>query len=337
MVKALTFVLSVVLSGAVVGQGLIFDEEEYERLDPMQKTRTDTYFPKYSLKEYTPYTLDQGGYGKCVAYALSSARAMFYAVHNNLKNQKDLITAQMMSPHWIYEKMKPENHRSCQEGLSVGKTIAAINTKGSASLKDIEYPNLYPFTSIYICDNDEEYSEEILERQVWKFDGVRKIKGQESELIKIAISKNQPVLLGMRVTESFKNSKGVERWRIKMKNGDRKLLNDPKKKKALPGHAMLIVGYDESKFGGAFELLNSYGPEFGENGYIWVSEKDLMKSKIAFWELICTKKNGDLVNEFLRTHSDGSNLVISAAGSTNKKTTVDPRFERVAQIIEQLK
>ena len=36
------------------------------------------------------------------------------------------------------------------------------------------------------------------------------------------------------------------------------------------GHAMCVVGYDDKKYGGSFLLMNSWGPEWGANGFAWV-------------------------------------------------------------------
>jgi hypothetical protein len=40
---------------------------------------------------------------------------------------------------------------------------------------------------------------------------------------------------------------------------------------------MCIVGYDDTKYGGSFELMNSYGTEFGDNGFVWISYADMKK------------------------------------------------------------
>jgi hypothetical protein len=40
------------------------------------------------------------------------------------------------------------------------------------------------------------------------------------------------------------------------------------------GHAMCVIGYDDRKEGGAFEIMNSWGPEWGKNGIGWVLYKD---------------------------------------------------------------
>ena len=40
------------------------------------------------------------------------------------------------------------------------------------------------------------------------------------------------------------------------------------------GHAMCVIGYDDRKFGGAFQIMNSWGPEWGKNGVGWVRYGD---------------------------------------------------------------
>ena len=33
-------------------------------------------------------------------------------------------------------------------------------------------------------------------------------------------------------------------------------------------HAMTIIGYDDNKYGGAFEVMNSWGEAFGNKGFV---------------------------------------------------------------------
>jgi hypothetical protein len=46
---------------------------------------------------------------------------------------------------------------------------------------------------------------------------------------------------------------------------------------ATSGHAVCVVGYDDKKDGGAFELLNSIGTHFGTDGYGWITYKAFEK------------------------------------------------------------
>jgi hypothetical protein len=36
------------------------------------------------------------------------------------------------------------------------------------------------------------------------------------------------------------------------------------------GHSMCVVGYDDTRYGGAFEVQNSWGETWGNGGYIWI-------------------------------------------------------------------
>jgi hypothetical protein len=52
----------------------------------------------------------------------------------------------------------------------------------------------------------------------------------------------------------------------------------PNENKTNVGHAILCVGYDNDKFGnGALKFINSWGTQWGENGYSWIRYADLPK------------------------------------------------------------
>ncbi len=40
------------------------------------------------------------------------------------------------------------------------------------------------------------------------------------------------------------------------------------------GHAQCVVGYDDKKYGGAFLLMNSWGSQWGNNGFAWIRYDD---------------------------------------------------------------
>ena len=41
-------------------------------------------------------------------------------------------------------------------------------------------------------------------------------------------------------------------------------------------HAVTIVGYDDNMYGGSFKVLNSYGYDWGDKGYFWMTYKDFV-------------------------------------------------------------
>ena len=40
---------------------------------------------------------------------------------------------------------------------------------------------------------------------------------------------------------------------------------------------MCIVGYNDQMYGGSFRVVNSWGDDYGDNGFIWIRYKDFKK------------------------------------------------------------
>jgi hypothetical protein len=60
---------------------------------------------------------------------------------------------------------------------------------------------------------------------------------------------------------------------------------------------MCVVGYDDEKFGGAFEIQNSWGANWGDKGYVWVRYEDFANFVYQAIELInfeAVDKNQDV-------------------------------------------
>ncbi|RRB00984.1 hypothetical protein [Larkinella rosea] len=43
------------------------------------------------------------------------------------------------------------------------------------------------------------------------------------------------------------------------------------------GHALCISGYDDTEYGGAFRVVNSFGKGWGGQGFCWISYADLVR------------------------------------------------------------
>lgn len=78
--------------------------------------------------------------------------------------------------------------------------------------------------------------------------------------VKKALSDKKPVVIGIDCSKSFFETKDV--W-----NGN---TSDFK-----GGHALCITGYDDTFQNGAVEVMNSWGIEWGQNGFGWIKYADL--------------------------------------------------------------
>ena len=84
--------------------------------------------------------------------------------------------------------------------------------------------------------------------------------------IKEHLAKDAPVAIGMMVGGSFmEGMMGRKLWQP---------TREDYAQLGFGGHAMTIIGYDDKLAGGAFQIMNSWGPEWGENGIGWVRYAD---------------------------------------------------------------
>jgi len=95
-----------------------------------------------------------------------------------------------------------------------------------------------------------------------------KTEPEKIEVTKKALSEGSPISTGFFLPISFSNVTG-DVWNYQ----DGEELGDWKHR----GHAMAIVGYDDNKYGGSFRVLNSWGTDWADGGYVWVKYKDFAK------------------------------------------------------------
>ena len=93
---------------------------------------------------------------------------------------------------------------------------------------------------------------------------------------KLSLVDSIPVVVGMDVRRNFFKPQG-EFW-------DPELMDTT----YVGGHAMCVVGFSDAKK--AFKILNSWGKDWGNDGYIWVKYKDYKKyCKYAYQYIIKEK------------------------------------------------
>ena len=59
--------------------------------------------------------------------------------------------------------------------------------------------------------------------------------------------------------------------------------------KPIGGHALVVVGYDDAA--GVFDLLNSWGPNWGDNGFFQMRYKDYAENAVQGLQLILSEEN----------------------------------------------
>lgn len=290
--KKITFVILFLfsLSAAVFSQvedeygtGLIFDDAAYEQV-PKKATLTRSLYgslpSKASLKKYCPAPLSQGSYGTCVGWSTAfCAFTIVEAMSNNWT--KTQIDANTYSPGFVYNQIKSSSDVNCKYGSSISDALDLMKTKGVPKKKDMEEscPSSIPYSVFNKAANYK------IKDYAKLFDNYSN-QHTKIQSVKKSLSEGKPVVIGMKCPDSFNKPKGY--W-VPTENPNNNY----------GGHAMCVIGYDDSKYGGAFEIQNSWGNWWGNGGYIWIKYDDFEDwVKYAYEMIHFAKKNVVIEEEY---------------------------------------
>ncbi len=225
--------------------------------EPLLEDNTKNPLPESaSLQKYAPAVGNQGKQGSCVAW--SSA----YAARSILESARTGEPGENVkfSPSFLYNQIGLDG---C-EGSYIERAMEYMTKQGSLPYKDFPY-------SDQDCSNQPGPD---LKQQAsqFKMRGFNRLSmGDRTDVIDLNairqnLSQGAPVAIGMMVGPSFmQDMMGKDLWQPAP--GDQSM-------QGFGGHAMCVCGYDDKKYGGAFLLMNSWGPEWGNNGFAWVRYGD---------------------------------------------------------------
>lgn len=227
-------------------------------------------FPSaHNFKKYLPYTHSQGEIGMCLAYAITTCRTILYARDNNLTDI-DKISFESFSPNYTYIYNKKIQGDTIEDGMYVD--LEKINNSGFVKIKDLEFPNYYPFTpnQIFSFPALDFLTNESEKYKFSKFISIdlKDSKRKKIKLIKQFILSDNPAVLSFPKWPASLNKKSKV-WEVL----------DPidSDESEVFGHAVTLIGYDDNILNGSFLIHNSYGAGWGDNGNMWITYKDFFK------------------------------------------------------------
>ncbi|MFD0796006.1 C1 family peptidase [Maribacter chungangensis] len=269
-VTLLLFISTFVFARAQQSTGLLFDDDAYGKTPLKAKNvafqDVVTEFSSASLKQFVPKVGDQEGYSTCVGWASAYyARTILEArVTNNLNTNS--ITEGTFSPVFTYLNSNVENDYNCQQGAFIGRAMETMVEKGVPYYKDFNV-----MCETKIPENLYEQAEQ------FKIKDFARIFGSDEEIdfkvdgVKRSLLNGNPVVIGFMVDNSFHSAKNVY---------------VPDELGSTGGHAMCVIGFDDDKYGGSFEIVNSWGEGWGNEGYIWIKYADFAKQTRYAFEMI---------------------------------------------------
>ena len=213
-----------------------------------------------SLKIYTPEPQDQGKHGTCVAWSTSyAARTISYCIQHQIKDPIQ-IKSVTFSPAYLYYYIKPAGDDSCAAGSRIEPALKVLSDKGDALLSD-NIPDCAGNMDNAITNKAKDYT---IKAYTSLSNAFGRIDKNDLISIRKSISENKPVIFSLKCLSSLFNVGKDGVW-------------NPSPNDTIVGnHAVCIVGYDNKRLNGSFEVMNSWGKDWGNGGFFWLTD-DQMK------------------------------------------------------------
>ncbi len=278
----------------------------YEGLDPTKNTLPEIV----SLKQFAPERKNQGQQGSCVAWSSAyGARSILEAISTG-----ENPNAAAFSPSFLYNQIKLDG---CQ-GSYIIRAMENMTQVGAVHF------NQFPYTD-QDCSRQPNASL-MSEAQQYKMLGFTRLSGDENpngidlHAVKEHLAKDVPVVIGMMVGGTFmQEMKGQNIWHP---------VDEDYNMMGFGGHAMCVIGYDDRKEGGSFEIMNSWGSDWGNNGVAFVRYKDFKHFVREAYGLNPMPKTGSAVATTLSCTfglvDAGKNYIPLQRSADNVFTTTTP-------------
>ena len=237
---------------------------------------SETKLPNhFSLSEYCVVS-DQGESSSCTGFAVANgAMTILYNIVNGITKFNERWVNRF-DPFYIYSSLKDPNDLECiaNGGCNCGSLIYEAldiienygckklylypNLECGSTLNKTNLRSLVDVTGTYAIDG---YAN-LIEYKETSSGYKTKV---DIKLIKEVLNGLNPVIAGISVGNDF-NNLSANNYTYSAPKG------------SVGRHAITIIGYDDNRFGGAFHVLNSYGSDWGDDGFFWMTYEDYFKN-----------------------------------------------------------
>jgi hypothetical protein len=238
-------------------RGAILDEALYNSLPekPVLASRAYSSLPQaVSLRQYAPFPGDQTDYGSCVAWASAYAARTISESIAVKRRDRNLTTENAYSPVFVYKSINEDPE--CQSGAAIAWALDLMKNPGAVKMLAAERSVDFKKVTLSSFSASRKYP---IADYVTLYKNVQTGVNRPSQvdMVKKSLAEGKPVIIGMNCPESFLSA--AEVWH-------------PRESPArnYGGHAMCVIGYDDTKEGGAFEVMNSWGKKWANGGFVWI-------------------------------------------------------------------
>ncbi|MCF7928970.1 MAG: hypothetical protein K9L68_08665 [Spirochaetales bacterium] len=194
---------------------------------------------RVDLSEHFPEPGYQGNINSCTGWATAYACKSY---QEKIEQQWSIENKEtIFSPSYVYNQINGGR----DQGASLIDAVDLVVQKGCSTLESMPYTENYRTTP-------DRYAH--AEAKRFKADSYRSVDPSQTAAVKRLLAEGHCVIIGMDIYQNFMNYRGGTYNRA---SGS-----------YLGGHAMTVLGYDDSR--NAFRLINSWGSRWGDGGYAWV-------------------------------------------------------------------
>ncbi len=238
---------------------------EYNSFANIVRARSNVILSSVDLSKYFPPPGDQGQMGSCTSWAVSYATRSFYWA-KGLKRQP-MSVSEIASPSYTYNQTAPSpgpNGKLCG-GTSIPSAFRVLMNQGVSTLAE------WPYTD-QGCLPTAPTDFQLNAAGKGKIPGYQNVSYSSlsvTDAFRENLERGNPLVVAVILnTNEWSRFKGGEVYTA----GPDSLTPSGQHGR----HAMVVVGYDDNmkaKNGdvGAFKLINSWGKNWGDNGFIWIS------------------------------------------------------------------
>lgn len=242
--------------GASLSQERFDKAHVFEALSYGQNGQLNRIPSKVSLQQYAPRRMHQGGQGSCVGWASAYAARSILEARATGRNPNQVV----FSPAYLYNQI----HLDGCQGAYMIEAMKSMSQNGAMPFQSFEYDES-------TCENYPSQGQ-IRQAQQYRIKGYNRLTAgsddytPDLEAIKQNLAQGAPVVIGMMVGGTFMNNMmGRKVWQPTQRDYNMG---------GFGGHAMCVIGYDDDFQGGSFQIMNSWGEDWGDRGIFWMSYED---------------------------------------------------------------
>jgi len=168
------------------------------------------------------------------------------------------------NPIYVYHWAILQYGLFSDEGCEFGHAFQAVTNHGSCGMADFKNPLVWPTGSYIDIEKCNETKIPLNVNRIARQNLITEVK--------LLLAKRKVVPCAFNIPTNFGVDEAFDR--VAVEGREELIWRRVKGNHRTLRHAMLVVGYnDHVGENGAFEVMNSYGPKFGNNGFIWIDYK----------------------------------------------------------------